>query len=420
MHYKPPVGAEHLPTRSSDQAPAPSLRIVGIEYCIFAAVLFNFFLCFVNTNVANLSTSYVVAGEVMILSSSLLLVLRAGAPGITAWMGFLYGLVAWWLILCVLRQQIEPKIVRDVAIIPIFIMLGLSCRRGEIGPMLIRLQAVVLAVMLFETISPERFSGLFNVMRYYVDTRGFEEASFWNGDSDLFVSATRPGERFFPFFGAHRLSSVFLEPVSLGNYVIIITIALVAFRDRMSRHVFWLLATSDVVLLFGCDGRLAFGICLAVIGAAPLLSRIRWIRPAALLPIVMAVALATWLASGETAGQDNLGGRIGVTFEFLASLDLGDLFGLSVAKLPNSLDSGLTYTIISQSLAGATAIWCFLFSRRFEGEIGRRMAYGAAIYLAGTMMVSYSLYSIKTASLFWVLFGVTLRMRFASELSIKR
>lgn len=378
---------------------------------MIAGVLFNLILCFIHTNLASLSSGHVIAAELLILSATLFLVARAGAPGVMAWMWLLYTLAAWWLILCSLRQQVDPKIVRDVAIIPVFVMLGLSCGRIEIGPMLLRLQAVVLAVMIFELILPEQFTSIFNVMRYYVGTRGFDEASFWNGESELFVSATRPGERFFPFFGAHRLSSAFLEPVSLGNFAIIITIALVAFRDRMSRGAFWLVAASNGLLLFGSDGRLAFGICLAVIGAVPFLARVRCVRPAAVLPIIVAVSFATWVISGESPGQDNLGGRIGVTFELLMSLDLEDLLGLSVAKLPSAMDSGLSYTIISQSLIGATAIWCFLFCRNLQSATARRMAFGAAIYLAGTLMVSYSLFSIKTAAVLWFLFGVSLSSR---------
>ncbi len=94
------------------------------------------------------------------------------------------------------------------------------------------LWGVVLAVILLEAVCLPCYTDLFAVKDFYINTRGIGEDEFTNLSSDLYVSATRPDARFLPFFDLHRMSSVFLEPVSLGNFVIVSVAFMMAFSGR--------------------------------------------------------------------------------------------------------------------------------------------------------------------------------------------
>src|SRR5262249_54170721 len=118
----------------------------------------------------------------------------------------------------------------------------------------------------FELLFPDAYSRTFDILSYYVNTRNFSMRDFWNQDSSLFVSATRPDERFLlGFLNIHRASSIFLEPVSLGNYAIVVTAFTLAFWREMSaaKKIFFALTT--LIIVVGSDGRLAATTCTALV-----------------------------------------------------------------------------------------------------------------------------------------------------------
>ncbi len=376
--------------------------------CLIWAVSFNFVLCFVDTNIAALSPAAVILAEIMTVGWALTLIALRWNRACWPWLGLLFALLVNWLVLSLLNQLADPKLIRDVLLIPVFIMLGLVSNQRELYRVVWTLQILIFVVMCFELIGTTSFARVFNVQSFYVHTRGFEESSFWNKSSDLFVSATRPGERNLPFFGAHRLSSIFLEPVSLGNWVILLTIYVAGFGSALPSSRRKLLAASSLILLLACDGRLAFGLCLIVLAIAAFRNRL---SPAlAVVAPVVALLLGAMLAavSNEQAGQDNLGGRVGLTLQLAARLDVADLLGLSQQMAYSSMDSGLVYLILSQGLFGVLCVWLFVFWPRTTGAGPAFLVLGVAVYISGTWLVSYSILSIKTAALLWHMFGVAI------------
>ena len=115
-----------------------------------------------------------------------------------------------------------------------------------------------------------RLSAFFNPKDYYIATRGISFDEFTNADSDLYISATRPEERFFPFFGLHRISSLFIEPVSLGNYVVTVTAFIAAFWRSIGGWTKTFLILSNLLFLIASDGRFAFASSLLVVAAVGL------------------------------------------------------------------------------------------------------------------------------------------------------
>ena len=138
--------------------------------------------------------------------------------------------------------------------------------RGNIVRLFFFIQCVVFFVLLVEVLFVDVYSWAFDIIKYYVNTRGYTDQDFWDQSSALFISASRPDERFlFSFLNIHRASSIFLEPVSLGNYSIVATVFTLAFWRDMSRWVRIFFVATTLIILVGSDGRLAAVTCLVLV-----------------------------------------------------------------------------------------------------------------------------------------------------------
>ncbi|HML30662.1 MAG TPA: polysaccharide biosynthesis protein GumE, partial [Hyphomicrobium sp.] len=229
---------------------APSLILI-------ACVAFNAGLAVVNTNAMRLTPSIVMLVEGLLTCSAIAVSLLRWKPAMTPMLVvmaliFLFGVVRTFA-----TEELQPKYIRDVMIIPVFLLLGMASEEKYLVRTILAIQTIVLAVFLVEAFLPDLHSKLFNIQDYYINTRGTRADEFYNTNSDLFISATRPGARYFPFVTDLRMSSIFLEPVSLGNYCSII----VAFTVSCFRRIGWpgtiYLALTTMLFLVGCDGRLA-------------------------------------------------------------------------------------------------------------------------------------------------------------------
>jgi len=197
-----------------------------------------------------------------------------------------------------------------------------------------------------------------------------------------------------------------LEPVSLGNYVVIITAFICAFYRQLSLKVLAFLIIGNVIALIGCDGRFAAVTSALIIGAtlvAPWLPR-RF--PLLYLPLVLVGAIALVLIVHPDWTQDNFPGRVAYGVEMLRQFEVWEWFGNSDRLVGPAADSGVAYTITTQSIIGLAAFWIFLVFNAEERTPDQiKYLHALCLYIALTMLVSYSLYSIKTAALLWFIYG---------------
>src|SRR3954451_21054584 len=210
-----------LRTKHSDTSVPADLRVVPALVLILAD-LFNPLLAIVNAHVIPLNQASVVGAELALVVAAHTIAGVNYRPQMLTW----YALVAVLLVFATCRsialEAIEPKYLRDALLIPTFIVLGMTFDKRNLTRVVVAIHAVVLIVLVLEALDTPAYSDLFRVQDYYINTRGYEAADFWNKQSDLYVSATRPDSRLFSFMDLHRLSSIFLEPVSLGNYCVVI------------------------------------------------------------------------------------------------------------------------------------------------------------------------------------------------------
>ena len=373
---------------------------------VLAAVLFNAGLAIINAHVTPLSANVVIAAEVLIVVAAHTVIFANYRPQMLPWYAMIVIIVLFSLERSMIVGNFDPKFMRDVLLIPTFVLLGMTTPQRRTTTLIVILHLVVVSGVLLEAFFTQTFSSLFEVRQYYLATRPFDAANFWNASSDLFVSATRPGNRFLNFVDFHRISSVFLEPVSLGNYVTIITAFLCANYRFMSRKVLVFLILGNAIALVGCDGRLA-AVSSALIVLAALASP--WLpRKSALLYLPGALVCAAIIVVVDHPNplEDNFLGRIAYTVDLLTRYDVLEWFGNSDRLIGPAADSGIAYTITTQSMVGLIAFWFFLVLNAEDRTLYQiRYLHGICIYITFTMLVSYSLFSIKTAALLWFIYG---------------
>jgi putative polymerase len=384
-------------------------------YVAFAAVLgamtFNMVLCLVNTKVGVVGNGAIIACEIAIIAAVLLF----AYPAIDT-MGFLIvsSAMLYLLSLTAIRvafqgEGLQIKPLRDLLIPIAFLFLGMRAADVRRADLLVRIAGfLVVTVGLIEYAFPDRFTEVFNIAKFYID-RGSMGASQAAQSSNLFISGMRPeglgGRNLLPFLGDHRVSSIFLEPISAGNFGIIAFMwGLV--RSLQTRRVTWDFFVVAVVMIVLSDSR--FGAMFCVMAA--LLALMPVALGAVMAASLPAAALLALLLLPDDLSKLHVVGngfinRLILSGRFLGALDLQNWFGV---KSPEFMpfDSGYAYAFIGVGVVGAVGFWAMLWA--IEGTTWQfrlfRNLTGA--YYGVLLCVSNSPFTIKTASLLWFLFGV--------------
>lgn len=379
----------------------PSLPVLVVSGC----VLFNFFLCFVNTAGIGISEAHVILCELVLVS-------LAAAYGFFRldreryfW---LFVLIAQFFLICllsVLRDGLLIKSFRDVMFMPVFIALGLASAKVDFTKPLLWLSAFIAAVAIFEAISLDAFTSFFNIRDYYI-AKGYDPSSFQYTTEDVFVSGIRPGGRFFPFpFEIHRISSVFLEPVSLGFYATISGFYFIAMKDLLPRGQVLLALFLTLLLIWLGDARMAFASLVLVILCRPLFARLNHWLSLLMFPAALAFGIFVVESGLFNLGGEGLGARILWTLEGLGKTTESQFFGVADYKI-EMVDSGFLYLLGSQGIFGFLLYWLppIFFKKKFSKEACIYW-FGASLFLTFGLMISYAIFTIKTAALLWFGYG---------------
>ena len=411
-----PAYARHrYSARTGGSAIATRSGVVPIAL-VLAATLFNAGLAYVNGHVKQLSSSTIILCEIIIVVSAHIYILRHFQSRMVNWYFLALAFAGFAILRFSVTENVDAKYFRDIFLIITFVLLGMTSNERRAIQMMVVLQVAIVLGILLEASCVECFANIFAVKDYYVATRGVSELEFTNLASDLYVSATRPDARFLPFFDLHRLSSIFLEPVSLGNFMIVTVGFIAAFWRQLGTGLKLFFVASATLILFACDGRLA---ALATVAIVLMSAGHRMLpRHAGLvfLPVVLALAIFVTNSAGLKSGVDDLSGRIAYTAELFSGLEQYDFAGLSDRVLEKSNDAGVVYIIITHSVAGLALLWVFLTLAADETTVEQKIYKNSILmYLALTMMVSYAFVSIKTAAPVWFIFGTLLAPAAASQ-----
>ena len=368
---------------------------------VLATLLFNFALCFLNTNVLRVPAAGVIGSEAALIGLTILLIADRSRDMI-----LLLGVyAAYGVFLCAMQGVFDPKPIRDILIPIIFYFAGSRLGTMRSGDRIVTAAVwIVLGVGLFEYFFLPLFIRYFDVLGYYV-ARGTVQAIAAEGSSDrLFVSGMRyEGRTLLPFLGEHRVSSIFLEPVSVGNF------GGIAFSWIVLRH--WgaplriaLYLLPVVTIFVFADARFGLMVSLASIPIFAVAARLRW-EPILLAPFVVMVLLAVVGFTYPDVPWDNtFSGRQLLSGQMLAALTWQEVLAFVHVDRFTS-DSGYTYTLTQIGLCGFAFVWGLFVLAPARGLAAWRYKVFTAAYITLLLTISNSIYSIKTAALLWFLIG---------------
>ncbi len=306
------------------------------ELVLIAAVCFNAVLSVINGHVVALARAHVILAEIAVYAGALAIIVFKADRKMWPWFLLTLFIILMGLLVSLASGELNAKYIRDVLVIPVFILLGMTYRSDTfIRPFFI-LHTTIFVVAVLEAISPDSFADLFKVLDYYVNTRDFSANAFWNADSNLFLSATRPGDAIFQLRQLAPVSSIFWSRCRSEIIALLLLYSSWSAGHEMTIAARCYFIGSTLFLLVGSDGRLATTSIIIVLLAVPFLQNISCRWSALYLPIILLLAAVyVWtFYTGE--GYDNFSGRVAGTIEALSQIDVVGLLGLSATTAENN------------------------------------------------------------------------------------
>lgn len=380
---------------------------------VLLAVLYNYFLCFSNTVLLTISPAVVISAEVILIGSALTMVWHRSV----ALSAILVALAAYFYAVMMIRSQYDPKILRDVLIPIAFFFLGYYLGTVRAGDRLVTLLIVVtFSGALFEWLAPIAYSHYFDVARYYIErgTANQEQHQFFGG---FFNSARFENRTLLPILGDHRVSGIFLEAPSVGNFGGIV-FAWILLRPKQLWS-FMLKTAAVLVIMVLADARFGLYFCLFVVAIYPLS---RFIPRAMLFiaPFVAMIALVTYASIvGPKIFDNDMVGRFIYAGQILSKIYAAQVFGLGASDISTGAsfasdpvnDSAYTYVLVEIGIFGTAALWALFIYSPVADRTAWRFKTVVAFYYILILTIAASAFTIKTAALLWFLYG-TLNRRY--------
>lgn len=375
-------------------------------WLLVASVIYQAVLCALHTHGFQASPAKVGIAEALIFAACLPILLRRIHAGLLV-LGLLIAVN-----LCLLgmfREYIDFKAFRDLLIPVLFFWLGRNIHDTALADRALKiLVMVVIAVGLVELFFLDFYTRIFNIFSYYVAQGGASEALRMSTENRLLFNGERlegVGRNFLPFvFGNHRVSSVFLEPVSLGNFAVILAAwGLSKGRDEIVVARFFV--TSALVFVLLSDSRFGMAMVLLLMLLRAVLMNIRLHVIALFFPFIMVAILLSMPTLFPAEIGDDLLGRLGRTGIVLRQFDIGALLGLQGAQTGFG-DQGYPYMLTRFGLVLCLVLWAAIWLGQVEDERATRFRALFALYAALILSVSgTSLFALKTSALLWFLLG---------------
>lgn len=382
------------------------MATLGKEAVLLLCVLENFLLAIFNNAVSPIGPQTVVVIQLALT----LCVVALSLPTVRIGKGFILLLMALMFIFCcatIVNQSFNAKFIYDLFLIPIFIVFGSSLKRFNMRVIFI-ITSLAFLVALIELFVPQVYTIIVNPLKYYTNTRIWVEQMLAQGrlpiaEYGLYVGVNRPSGNLLHFLGAeHRLSSIFLDPLTFGYFAVLISLVFINYYRNLIAH--QIVAVSLCILMAGLsDTRVAVFLILvlfAVDKCAPRLPNVAGVFAA--LGLFISCYIFYLFVASDRSGD--LSYRLSLTFEPIGSADFKELVfgGLDVMRFS---DSGILYII-----SNAGVIGLFLFMCASVGLLGLRYMTSRIwlpmmIFEFVTLCFGGAVLSIKTAPILGAFIG---------------
>jgi putative polymerase len=362
---------------------------------LYACILENAFLAFVNNMLVRIDSQIVSSVQVVITMAAIGLVVHRRRK---VSLPFVFGIIGFTFLSflsAMYKGGLDLRFLYDVSIIPVFLLLGSTSQQQSIS-FLTRVLLIVFVVAIFEIALPNIYARVFNPGEYFYFTRDWMAAYVdYTGNmlTDLYLGSYRPGGSIFG--ASHRAGSVFLEPLSLGYFAVVASIFFVH-APGLARKRRAFLVSVCLFLAALSDTRVAVSLIVVLVTFSGILSRVprQWLY---MTPAILIVPIGALYIFPEFLGA-NAHERISITFGALENSSLGDLVFGSVSHAQVG-DSGAIYFIGNAGILGymlylLLASGLFLANRPPVFE-----SLAVLLYLFVTSLFGGAFLSIKTAAL---------------------
>jgi putative polymerase len=386
-------------TRSADS-------VTYATFLLLAVACHHWLLCLLHTRGISVSVGRVAMAELLIYAACIPLLLHR--LSLRSLIAVFVALGLSGLIALARGGYFDPKAARDLMIPLVFVWAGRSFAQGgrSVDRPLLVVTAVVIVVGLAEALLPNLYTRFVNTFNYYVAMGGINAGSAQVAGQSVTLNGMRPegiGRTLLPqVLGAKRVSSVFLEPVSLGNFAVILMAYGLAKPWRQWRVSVWFVAAAAVLVVLADSrfGMYMFGLLLllrlVMHGGMHVL--------AITFPALGACALLL-LANYAPGEGDNLIGRMTVSGRYLLAFDEMNLLGLRDYATAFG-DMGYAYVISRFGAPGVALMWLCVFMLPLYDETAKRFRTAMSAYVTLILCVSgTSLFALKTAGVLWFVFG---------------
>ncbi|WOG27219.1 hypothetical protein [Endozoicomonas sp. 8E] len=386
------------------------LIVVLIPLC----VIYNAVLAFVNGNLFGINTAIVAATEIALLGLLLGLVVVTGFKRDDQWpIALLAVFVGSMLVTTLISGSLYVDAFRNILIISVCTLIGIRMAEEDLHKVFFILACGTLFFLLIEIISLETYVRIFQPALYYANTRGHSVSEF--NELGIFNAALGFSSRFsFGVFSGPRTSSLFLEQTALGNFASILSIYLITFWTSLAkvRKIFFV--SLITLILLSSDTRAGTGLALLMLFGYRVFPVLPKYSQVLIIPLVILLCglVSVLSVGGYEAYGDTLHGRIILGIDHLFDLEFAHYLGWGVNIINKLWDSGFAYLVASSSIFGAITLWLYMiFLVPGHSAQAKRFIIGMNLYFGLTIVVSgNSVYSIKTATLLWVMAGVMYRL----------
>lgn len=376
-----------------------------VFFVIIGATTYQALLCLVHTHLFQISGAIVGFAEFILYLACFSLLIRRVSLDFVATVTLL---AAYMLLLALLRSYLDSKGVRDMAIPILFYWVGRSFGSIRNADNILKIViAIVLFFGFFEMFFLKTYSTVFNVFSYYSSQGGLAGVTNWAKDSVMALNGVRPegiGRTILPgLLGSNRVSSVFMEPVSLGNFAVIVGAwGLSKGRDEIKKILLYLVCAAIMITM--ADSRYGmFAMLFLIIMRLALPARMGVI--AIVMPLLAMMILIGTVWSGVANYSDNLIGRFLASGRVLLDFTSADVIGLG--RFASSYgDMGYAVSLTRYGLILCAVLWIGFWLIKMHDEHGLRFRTYVATYISLILMVSgTSFFALKTAGVLWFLVG---------------
>jgi len=370
------------------------------------ATFYQAILCAMNTFGFPVSVALLMLGEVLIIASCIPLLLPRLLPGVVI-LASLLG--AMFCAQALLKGGLDIKSFRDVLIPIVFYWAGRNVGSTQAADRLLKILVVVILIIGFiELWATDFFTQIFDVFGFYLDTGRVQEVTSYERESKLQLNGIRPdgiGRTLLPqLLSNHRVSSVFLEPVSLGNFAtVVVAWALAKGKEQWRTQAFFLVTA--VVLIVLTDSRFAL-LCVTILIAARLMLNGGWATYlVSLIPLIILAGLVLMGIYGDEYNGDDYAGRFARSGRTL--LEMSGYAVLGVDHTGSYHDYGYSYVLANFGLISVMALWIVFWLLPMKDEEGMRFRASIGIYVTLILCISgNSVFAMKTAGVVWFLIGI--------------